>query len=104
MPQLLEKLKFDNRFLRELPADPIDSNYCRQVEHACYSRVKPTPVISPQMVAFSSDVANMLDIDPLECVTDSFTQIFSGNRLLSGMDPYAMCYGGHQFGNWAGQL
>ena len=104
MSQLLEKLKFDNRFLRELPADPIDSNYCRQVEHACYSRVKPTPVISPQMIAFSSDVANMIDIDPLECVTDSFTQIFSGNRLLSGMDPYAMCYGGHQFGNWAGQL
>ena len=20
------------------------------------------------------------------------------------MDPFAMCYGGHQFGNWAGQL
>ena len=20
------------------------------------------------------------------------------------MDPYATCYGGHQFGNWAGQL
>ena len=24
--------------------------------------------------------------------------------MLSGMQPYAMCYGGHQFGNWAGQL
>jgi uncharacterized protein YdiU (UPF0061 family) len=31
-------------------------------------------------------------------------EVFSGNRLLGGMDPYAMCYGGHQFGNWAGQL
>lgn len=31
-------------------------------------------------------------------------QIFSGNQLLPGMDPYACCYGGHQFGNWAGQL
>ncbi len=28
----------------------------------------------------------------------------SGNRVLPGMDPYATCYGGHQFGNWAGQL
>ncbi len=28
----------------------------------------------------------------------------SGNLVLDGMNPYAMCYGGHQFGNWAGQL
>ena len=30
--------------------------------------------------------------------------MFAGNRLLDGMDPYATVYGGHQFGNWAGQL
>jgi uncharacterized protein YdiU (UPF0061 family) len=30
--------------------------------------------------------------------------LFSGNQLVEGMQPYAMCYGGHQFGNWAGQL
>lgn len=29
---------------------------------------------------------------------------FSGNGVLAGMEPYAMCYGGHQFGHWAGQL
>ena len=28
----------------------------------------------------------------------------SGNRLLIGSKPYAACYGGHQFGHWAGQL
>ena len=28
----------------------------------------------------------------------------AGNALIDGMEPYAMCYGGHQFGNWAGQL
>ncbi len=38
------------------------------------------------------------------CESDDFTQVFSGNHLLPGMDSYAMCYGGHQFGNWAGQL
>ena len=30
--------------------------------------------------------------------------MLSGNRLVPGMTPYATCYGGHQFGNWAGQL
>lgn len=29
--------------------------------------------------------------------------VFSGRKLLSE-DSYAMCYGGHQFGHWAGQL
>ncbi|MBZ0120856.1 MAG: YdiU family protein, partial [Sandaracinaceae bacterium] len=31
-------------------------------------------------------------------------EVFSGNRLIEGMEPYAACYGGHQFGRWAGQL
>ena len=30
--------------------------------------------------------------------------MFSGNEILDGMVPMAMNYGGHQFGNWAGQL
>lgn len=28
----------------------------------------------------------------------------TGTRLLPGSRPFASCYGGHQFGNWAGQL
>ncbi|MFT5171165.1 MAG: hypothetical protein ACI9BD_000937, partial [Candidatus Marinamargulisbacteria bacterium] len=39
-----------------------------------------------------------------DCQTDTFTNVFAGNELLNGMKPYAMCYGGHQFGHWAGQL
>ena len=33
-----------------------------------------------------------------------FAEVFGGNALYAGMEPYAACYGGHQFGNWAGQL
>ena len=36
--------------------------------------------------------------------TGAFAEVFVGNRLLPGMKPIATCYGGHQFGNWAGQL
>lgn len=46
----------------------------------------------------------MLDLSDQDCRSDEFLNIFSGNALLDGMKPYAMCYGGHQFGNWAGQL
>jgi uncharacterized protein YdiU (UPF0061 family) len=100
----LSALNFDNRFVRELPVDPDCDKRVRQVYRACCSRVRPTPVSSPRLVAFAPEVAELLDLDPAACRSDEFAQVFAGNRLLPGMDPYACCYGGHQFGNWAGQL
>lgn len=100
----LDELKFDNRFTRELPADPDTSNNRRQVYAACYSRVLPSPVAAPQMVAYSREVAELLDLSENVCESNDFTQVFSGNRLAKGMDSYTTCYGGHQFGVWAGQL
>ncbi len=100
----LASLNFDNRFVRELPADPDSSKQVRQVLRACYSRGQPTPVAAPQLVAYAAEVAELLNLDPADCESEEFAQVFSGNRVLPGMDPYASCYGGHQFGNWAGQL
>ena len=100
----LTSLNFDNAFVRELPADPDRSNRVRQVYGACYSRVQPTPVAAPQLVAYAAEVAELLDLQPASCTGEEFAQAFVGNHLLPGMDPYACCYGGHQFGNWAGQL
>ncbi len=100
----LDALRFDNRFTRDLPADPDSQNRRRQVTGACYSLVKPTPVAAPRLVAYSREVADLLGLSKKTCKSDTFTQVFTGNRLLPGMQPFAMCYGGHQFGNWAGQL
>ncbi|MGR8941630.1 MAG: protein adenylyltransferase SelO [Gammaproteobacteria bacterium] len=100
----LDDLVFDNRFIRELPGDPETANFRRQVENACYSRVNPTQVAAPQLAAYSSEVAALLDLSPELCASEDFVQVFAGNRLARGMEPYAMCYGGHQFGYWAGQL
>ena len=99
-----ETLTFDNHFTRELPADPETGNVRRQVTRACYSRVQPTKVAQPQLVAYAWEVAEELGLSRAFCESDDFLHIFSGNRVLDSMDPYAMCYGGHQFGNWAGQL
>ncbi len=100
----LESLVFDNRFVQELPPDPQQKNYRRQVSNACYSRILPTKVSSPKLVAYSREVAELLNLPDKVCESQLFTEIFVGNTLLPGMDPFAMCYGGHQFGNWAGQL
>jgi uncharacterized protein YdiU (UPF0061 family) len=102
--QGLDALVFDNRFTHALPADPTASNSPRQVYGACYSRVRPALVRAPQLVAFSREAAALLDLTEADICADRFTQVFSGNLLLPGMDPHAACYGGHQFGNWAGQL
>ncbi len=97
-------LRFDNRALRSLPVDPSTENRTRQVYGACFSRVQPTPVRAPRTLAVSEEVATLLDL-PREFVASAeFAEVFAGNRLLPGMDAAAACYGGHQFGNWAGQL
>jgi uncharacterized protein YdiU (UPF0061 family) len=97
-------LTFDNRFINSLPGDLAGSIQPRQTKGVCWASVKPTPVAKPTLLAFSSEVAHLLNL-PAEVVNSSaFLQAFCGNSLLPGMQPYATCYGGHQFGNWAGQL
>ena len=99
----LSALEFNNRFSDTLPADPNPENQPRQVHNAAYSWVTPRAFETPQLVAFSPEVAELVGINPTEQLT-TLAELFSGKKLLPGMQPYAMCYGGHQFGNWAGQL
>ncbi|QDT41539.1 hypothetical protein Pan241w_16020 [Gimesia alba] len=103
-PRALDELQFENQFTCALPADREAKNFRRQVNGACFSRVMPTPVARPQLVAYSKEVADLLDLENNASESDAFAAVFAGNQLLEGMEPFAMCYGGHQFGNWAGQL
>lgn len=101
----LEDLNWDHSFVRELPGDPRTDIISREVLHACYTKVSPSaPVEDPQLVAWSESVAQLLDLDPKEFERSDFPLIFSGSSPLVGAIPYAQCYGGHQFGMWAGQL
>ena len=97
-------LHFDNTFVAQLPGDPEVGPRVRSVHGAFYSRVHPTPVTAPQLVAYSHEVACLLGIDPKDLEAPALAQVLGGNALLSGMEPYAANYGGHQFGHWAGQL
>ena len=97
-------LDFDNQFTQSLPADPSEENVRRQLQRAMYARVKPTPVAAPYLVAFAPEVAELIGLSEAEVNSPEFLAVMAGNQVLSGMDPHATCYGGHQFGNWAGQL
>ena len=93
-----------NDFTDQLPEDPNPANTRRQVTGACYSRVSPTRVKAPALVAYSREAAKLLGMSDSFCRSKEFVRIFSGNQLVDKTTPYAMCYGGHQFGSWAGQL
>jgi serine/tyrosine/threonine adenylyltransferase len=97
-------LHFDNAFIRDLPGDPDTTIRPRQVVGALWSPVLPTPVSAPRLLAWSPECAALVGLDA-ESVTDArFVRAMAGNELLEGMRPFAVNYGGHQFGNWAGQL
>lgn len=100
----LDALPFDLHFSTKLPADPDTTNRPRPVTGALFSRVQPTPVRRPRTVAIADEVAELLGFSPELLDSDDFAQVFSGNRVPVGADPHATCYGGHQFGTWAGQL
>ncbi len=100
----MQALHFDNFFVRELPGDPHSGSQRRQVNGALFSRVDPTPVSTPRLLAHSAEVAALLGISDADIASAQFAQVFAGNALLPGMQPYAANYGGHQFGHWAGQL
>ena len=36
--------------------------------------------------------------------SNQFLEVMTGNCIIENSKPFAMCYAGHQFGNWAGQL
>ncbi|MEK6245908.1 MAG: YdiU family protein [Pseudomonadota bacterium] len=97
-------LAFENSFVRELPADPVLTNTPRQVFNACYTRVDPTPVSAPRLLAWSDETGELLGIRRPAASGVLAAEVLGGNRVLPGMQPYAARYGGHQFGHWAGQL
>jgi len=97
----LSAVPFDNTFVRELPADPVGHNVPRRVANASFTRVQPTAVAAPRLLAWSDALAAQLG---LARPSPEALEALAGNRVLPGMDPYAARYGGHQFGVWAGQL
>ena len=100
----MQSLVFDNAFTRALPADAQSGSERRQVRRALFSRVEPTTVAAPYLIHSSSQVAELLELSEADRASEDFLQVFAGNKLLPGMDAHATCYGGHQFGHWAGQL
>ncbi len=84
------QLALDNRFAA-LPAQ-------------FHTRLAPTPVPEPYLVACNPDALGLLGLPPAAAGSNAFIEIFSGNAALPGADPLAALYAGHQFGHYVPQL
>ena len=100
----MRALHYDNAFVRDLPGDPEQGPRRREVLGAAWSSVAPTPVVAPRLIAWSREMAQALGFSDADLADPMFAQVFGGNAILPGMQPFAANYGGHQFGAWAGQL
>ncbi|MBA6153536.1 protein adenylyltransferase SelO [Gelidibacter maritimus] len=98
------KLNIKDKFTAQLPADSNLENTRRQVTEACFSYVTPKPTSKPQLLHVSPDMLTKLGLSEADAKSEAFLKVMTGNKVLENTTPYAMCYGGHQFGNWAGQL
>ena len=98
------KLNIKNTFTSENPADLILENTRRQVTEAVFSYVEPKKTKEPKVLHVSPEMASELNISEEEITSEFFKNIVTGNEIYPDTKPFSMCYGGHQFGNWAGQL
>ena len=76
---------------------PFDNSYAT-LPGGFYTRLDPTPVSAPKMLAWNGALANDLGIDGPDA------DIFAGNTVPDGAAPLAQLYAGHQFGSYNPQL
>jgi len=96
----------------------------RLVKNALFTYVRPEPTSNPELLSVSPAALQSLNIDPVTINAPDFIDTVSGSKILIHDDsefqpndqeseetqqkkiiyPWAQCYGGYQFGQWAGQL
>ncbi|KAJ5765548.1 hypothetical protein N7520_005107 [Penicillium odoratum] len=117
----LVDLPKSNIFTSKLPPDPAfetpESSHKaprealgpRMVKGALFTFVRPKPNEAPELLGVSPKAMEDLGLKAGEEETAQFKALVAGNEIWwnedkGGIYPWAQCYGGWQFGSWAGQL
>jgi len=66
--------------------------------------VNPTKTSNPSLVHVCDEMQQELGFSDEDIQSKEFLEVMTGNSIPENSKPFAMCYAGHQFGNWAGQL
>jgi len=99
----------DNSWVKDLHSDPESAKYApnkssREVKSGHYVPVKPSPLPSPFLVAYSSPLAHTMGFSEEACKSEEFLQFFSGSGNeafpTSWCTPYALSiYGQEMYQN-----
>jgi len=121
----LQSIPKSNIFTSNLPTDaafptPQDSHATerqklgpRMVKDALYTYVRPDPQgEESELLGVSQRALADIGLKADEAQSEDFEAVVSGRKILTwdenkpdeGIYPWAQCYGGYQFGQWAGQL
>lgn len=79
----------------------LDNSYAA-LPPAFYTRLMPTPLPAPYLVAVSDEAAQLIGLSAAQAAAG--LDVWIGNAVPQGAQPLAAVYSGHQFGVWAGQL
>ena len=91
-------MDWETRFLQSTPGEVIVNSKPREVVQSCWVGAEPEKHANVSLLGWTDSVAAMFGIQKARHLE------FVGQKIVNGMQPFAHCYGGHQFGQWAGQL
>lgn len=91
-------MDWETRFLQSTPGEVIVNSKPREVVQSCWVGAEPEKHGNISLIGWTDSVAAMFGIQKARHLE------FAGQKIVNGMQPFAHCYGGHQFGKWAGQL
>ena len=86
--------------LEELGFDNIYSSLPQQF----YSRHQPEPLSGQHLIHFNEEAAKYIHLDPAQGARPDFLDMLTAPGQWPGTHPIAMCYAGHQFGQFVPRL
>jgi uncharacterized protein YdiU (UPF0061 family) len=69
-----------------------------------FARVNPIPVAAPRLLRFNHELGAELGLEFGDLSSEALAGLFSGNVIPPNVEPLAMAYAGHQFGQFVPQL
>ena len=75
-----------------------------QLPESFYTRLAPSALPDPYLVAGSADAALAIGLDPAALSAPDTVAALAGSRVPQGAAPLAAVYAGHQFGVYVPQL
>lgn len=87
-----------------MSAQPIFDNSYARLPERFYTKLPPTPVKAPDLLALNTDLAREMGLNADWLHSEAGLSMLSGNAMPDGADPIAQVYAGHQFGGWSPRL